>query len=171
MTDRTDHRAAAELMLADADEWARQAGELSPKASERACLDRAQVHALLAIHDALTAADRYAANEAKQREAEPDPLDEDDHRDRLDRHGDIWVRNPRGCFHTCRRDCRDQGCKWTLDFLNWHYGPLTFAPDAAPDTDGAPSVTAPVADDPGDDAVDGEEGERRNLNAQTTGAA
>ena len=94
MTDRTDHRAAAERMLADANEWAAQAGELSPKASERACLAYAQVHALLAIHDTLTdlkpepatypwpmtglthtrgaqwdAADRYAANEAKQREA------------------------------------------------------------------------------------------------------
>lgn len=69
MTDRTDHYAAAELMLDDANVWAAQAGELSPEASERACLAHAQVHALLAIHDTLTAADRYAANEAKQREA------------------------------------------------------------------------------------------------------
>lgn len=68
----TDHRREAERMLADAREWARQAGELSPKASERACLAHAQVHALLAIHDTLTAADRYAANEAKQREAAQD---------------------------------------------------------------------------------------------------
>ena len=104
MTDRTDHRAAAERLLADADEWTAQAGELSPKASERACLAHAAVHALLAIHDTLTAADRYAANEAKQREAG--------------------------------------------------------------DADGAPSVTAPADEDPAGDAVDGEDGERRYLNAQ-----
>ena len=112
MTDRTNHRAVAERMLADADEWAAQAGELIPEASELSSLAWAAVHALLAIHDTLTAADRYAANEAKQREeAEP-----------------------------------------------------AFAPDVA----GAPSVTAPVADDPADDAVDGKEGERRYLNAQTS---
>ena len=58
------------------------------------------------VDDTLTAADRYATNEAKQREAG--------------------------------------------------------------DADGAPSVTAPAADNPGDDAVDGEEGERRYLNAQTS---
>ena len=103
MTDRTDHRAEAERLLAGADIWAVQAGGLSPKAGERACLAYAAVHALLAIHDTLTdlkpepatvthpwqnpltvthpwppwpstlpdvtAADRYAANEAKQREA------------------------------------------------------------------------------------------------------
>lgn len=96
MTDRTDHRAEAERLLADADEWGQQAGELSPEASELSCLAYAQLHALFAIHDALTdradptptnpltvthpwpstlpgvaADDRYAANEAK-----PDPLDE-----------------------------------------------------------------------------------------------
>ena len=65
----TDHRAAAERLLAYADEWAAQAGELSPEASELSCLAWAAVHALLAIHDTLAAADRYAANEAKQREA------------------------------------------------------------------------------------------------------
>lgn len=55
MTDRTDHRAAAEDALADAAEWAEQAGELDPEASERACLAYATVHSLLAIHDTLTA--------------------------------------------------------------------------------------------------------------------
>ena len=55
MIDRTDHRAAAGMLLAYADEWAAQAWKLSPEASERVCLDRAHVHALLAIHDALTA--------------------------------------------------------------------------------------------------------------------
>ena len=100
----TNHRDEAERLLADADYWSSRTGDLSPRASERACLAYAAVHALLAIHDTLTAADRYAANEAKQREAG----------------------------------------------------------DAAD----APSVTAPAADDPADDAVDGEEGERRYLNAQ-----
>ena len=65
---RIDHRAAAERMLADADEWTAQTGELDPEASELSCLAYATVHALLAIHDTLTAADLYAANEAKQRE-------------------------------------------------------------------------------------------------------
>lgn len=105
MIDRTDHRAKAEWLLSDAREWAALAGELSPRSIAALCLDRATIHALLAIHDTLTAADRYAANEAKQREAG--------------------------------------------------------------DADGAPSVTAPVDDDPAGDAVDGEEGERRYLNAQT----
>ena len=106
MTDRTDHRAEAAELLGDADVWAAQAGELSPEANERACLAHAQVHALLAIHDTLTSADRYAANEAKQRKAG--------------------------------------------------------------DADGAPSVTAPADEDPAGDAVDGQEGERRYLNAQTS---
>lgn len=106
MTDPTDHRAAAERLLNDANEWAAQAGELSPEASEMTCLAYAQIHAMLAIHDALTAAgpapnpptathpwpmtglthtrgaqwdaaDRYALNEERQRAAEPDPLDEE----------------------------------------------------------------------------------------------
>ena len=85
----TDHRAEAERLLASAQrftssDWPHQTGE-----HKSDIIAAAQVHALLAIHDTLTAADRYAANEAKQREAaEPDPLDEDDHRDRLDRNGD-----------------------------------------------------------------------------------
>lgn len=55
MTDRTDHRASAERMLAYADGWAAQADEPMPEVGERACLAYATVHALLAIHDALTA--------------------------------------------------------------------------------------------------------------------
>ena len=70
MTDRPRpyHRAEAERLLDYADEWAAQAGEPMPEAGELSCLAYAAVHALLAIHDALTAADRYAANEAKQRD-------------------------------------------------------------------------------------------------------
>ena len=127
MTDRTDHRLEAEGLLEYAYETTDQAGELP-------ALVYAAVHALLAIHDTLTAADRYAANEARQREeAEPDPLDEDDWRDRQDRDGDLWVRNPGGCWHTSTRDCRILECEWTIAYLNEYYGPLTFAPDAAPD--------------------------------------
>ena len=96
MTDRTDHRAEAERLLDYADEWAAQAGEPMPEAGELSCLAYAAVHALLALHDTLIdpkpepltatrpwppwpstlpdvdAADRYAANEAKQREGETD---------------------------------------------------------------------------------------------------
>ena len=140
MTDRPSHRAAAERLLADADEWAAQAGELSPKASERACLDRAQVHALLAIHATLTAADRYATNEAKQREeAESDPLDEGDHRDRLTADRLRIVRHGRGHWHTpaiygkwCDADCTE------MSLQDWAHrsGPLAFAPDTTQEAAG-----------------------------------
>ena len=123
----------------------------------RAEAAHATIRVLLAIHDALTAADRYAANEAKQREAEADPLDEDNHDDRLDRHGRRWRRSVGWWVAPfCSRLA-------TVASLNDYLGPVTFAPDA----DGAPSATAPAADDPAGDAVDGEEGERRYLNAQT----
>ena len=58
-----NHRAEAERLLADAREWGQETelGELT-------CLAYSAVHALFAIHDTLTAPDRYAANEAKQRE-------------------------------------------------------------------------------------------------------
>lgn len=83
--------------------------------------------------------DWYATDEERQREEgledapEPDPLDENDHRGRQDRDRDLWVRNPGGCWHTRTRDCRIPGCEWTIAHLNEYYGPLTFAPDAAPD--------------------------------------
>lgn len=134
-----DHRAEAERMLADAREWARQAGELSPKASERACLAYAAVHALLAIHDTLTAADRYVANEAKQREAEPDPLDENDHRDRINKYGERLVRSFRGHWHTSQYDCREvcrfetDATSFTLDSWDIYSSPLTFASPAPQD--------------------------------------
>ena len=153
MTDHhTDHRYEAERMLADADAWASVAGELIPEASELSCLNRAQLHALFAIHDTLTTADRYFANEAKQREAVdepemseaaewlsrggPDPLDEDDHRDRLTSDRRRIVRHGRGHWHTpaiygkwCDADCTE------MSLRDWArvYGPLTFAPEPPPE--------------------------------------
>ena len=135
MTDRTDHRAEAERLLADANEWGRQAEEPTPEVGELACLAYAAVHALLAIHDTLTAADRYAANEERQREeAEPDPLDEDDHRDRLTRNGNRLRRWGTKCWHIKRPAGHgSSACGATLDDWDDQDGPLTFAPDAEPD--------------------------------------
>lgn len=134
MTDRTDHYLAAQGALTDAREWGRQAEEPTPEVGELTCLAYAAVHALLAIHDTLTASDRYAANEARQREeAEPDPLDEDDHRDRLDSDGDRWVHTSRGCWHIVPAVCVGDDCHVTLTYISEGYGPLTFAPEAAPD--------------------------------------
>ena len=154
MTDRTDHRREAERLLT------------GPEDGERACLAAAQVHALLAIHDTLTdlkpkpvtvthpwqnpltvthpwpstlpgvAADRYATNEAKQREDEPDPLDETDHRDRLDREGYIIRRKGHEClawpeflgFH-------DSDAGEPLSSINYTAGPLTLAPDPLDEND------------------------------------
>ena len=134
MTDRTDHRAAAQGELADAREWGWQTEEPTPEVGELTCLAYAAVHALLAIHDALTAADRYAANEGRQREVGADPLDEDDHRDRLTADRQRIVRHGRGHWHTpatsgtwCDADCTE------MSLQHWArvYGPLTFASDAA----------------------------------------
>lgn len=66
---------------------------------------------------------------------EPDPLDEADHRDRVDKHGDIvrrkgherwgWPGYP-GSY--------DGNVGWSLSIINASDGPLTFAPDAAQET-------------------------------------
>lgn len=146
MTDRIDHRAAAEGALTDADEWGRQAEEPTPEVGELTCLAYSAVHALLAIHDALTASDRYAANEERQREeAEPGPLDEDDHRDRLAADSRRIVRHGQGHWHTpatsgtwCDADCTEMSLRdWARTF-----GPLTLAPDTAQDAAGG-DLSAP----------------------------
>ena len=69
---------------------------------------------------------------------EPDPLDEDNHQDRLDRDGVRLNRvSPHHWHPASTGKLCGLGCKG-LTLLNWDssYGPLTFAPDA----DGAPSV-------------------------------
>ena len=130
MTDHIDHYAEAEGWLHSEGHayWPQHA--------------LATVHALLAIHDTLTAADRYAANEAKQREAgpdpldssrdydeheraaEPDPLDEGDHRDRQDADGDRISRRANGLW-----SYGYEPGLFTLARANELYSPLAFAPD------------------------------------------
>lgn len=57
-----------------------------------------------------------------------DPLDEDNHDDRLDRDGDRWTRREAlWCHEAC--NCGDGA--WRLGGLNERYGPLTFAPQPA----------------------------------------
>lgn len=94
--------------------------------------------------------DRYAANEARQREeAAPDPLDEDDHRDRIDRVGVRFTRRESGTWCTSEFPC---GSGFTLAELQDACGPLTFAPDASP----APQDAAQDAAEGADDAVEGD---------------
>lgn len=186
MIGRTDHYLAAQGNLSDARHFATEAGIRPPREEEALSLQWAQVHALLAIGDALR--DRLDPGLLRglermndvlsqlgargpitgdtEPDSEPDPLDENDHRDRLAADRLRIVRCGRGHWHTpaiggtwCDADCTE------MSLRDWAHrvGPLAFAPDA----DGAPSVTAPVTDDPADDAEGGSESQRRNLNAQT----
>ena len=153
MIDRhTDHRAEAELMLAEAHAWAAVAGEPTPESNELAYITYAAVHALLAIHDTLTAADRYAANEAKQREAGADPLDEDDHRDRMSGHVRL-VRVGHNHWHTPRYgNCHHGEHGYSLD--EWDSdGPLTFAPEPAQDATGG-DLSAPEGENGAEEGGD-----------------
>lgn len=227
----TNHRYEAERLLNDADEWGQQAEEPSPEAGELICLAYSVAHALLAICDALTAADPaptnpltethpwpmtglththgtlwgagdgYALNEAKQREGqmedawqsrdwetverlqaeereeaepdtpsgraftardkgamdavrakinalsewlpamekaltpEPDPLDEDDHRDRADRDGDIWRWMHEGCWYEPGFPPVSHGPAECLQLVALP-GPLAFAPEAPQEATG-----------------------------------
>ena len=62
-------------------------------------------------------------------EPEPDPLDESNHADRIDRYGERWVWCD-GCggFRPYFHGMHESGCGWTAAGLDEHYGPLTFAP-------------------------------------------
>ena len=83
-------------------------------------------------------------------EPEPDPLDEDNHADRVDRHGDRWV----WCddcdrFRAVRHEVHESGYSWSAVGIDEHYGPLTFAPRPA-----EPPTTAPQPDEAHGDAPD-----------------
>lgn len=99
------------------------------------------------------------AVKAEQREdaPEPDPLDENDHRDRIDGDGRRWGRMDGGCWHHEGKYPHAFGrCSWTLQQLQGAYGLLTFAPEAAPDAPRA-DLTASEGDsgaEEGDDAVE-----------------
>ena len=86
-------------------------------------------------------------DEAEQREdaPEPDPLDEDDHRDRQTG-GVRIVRRGHCCWHPDPGPHHDPPCGCDLDYWDGQFGsPLTFAPDApqeAASADAAPSVHA-----------------------------
>ena len=123
-----------------------------PSESDRALARRTLGNAAA---DALT--DRYAANEARQREeaAEPDPLDEADHRDRILIDGGRIVRNGQCHWHTPlfgpANWCDGSYCgSPSLADWNRRLGPLTFAPDASP----APQDAAQGAAEGEDDAVE-----------------
>ena len=120
--------------------------------------------ALLDLHEALTASpcdcarhDAYAAREAEQREAaEPDPLDESDHRDRFDCDGDRIVRHGERHWHYWDTPCACHPgslLKSLRDFTL--FGPLTFAPDepqeAASSHETPPSTPAGPEDGPDED--------------------
>ena len=97
--------------------------------------------------------DRYAANEARQREeAQADPLDENDHRDRLDRHGAIWQRAHEGCWMEPGFPPVSHGPAECLQLAALP-GPLTFASDASP----APQDAAQDAAKGKDGAAEGGE--------------
>lgn len=115
--------------------------------------------------------DRYAANEARQREeaAQPDPLDEDDHSTRLLADGTPLTRSFRGHWHTPQADCQgicgskpDPRPVFTLALWDEDHGPLTFAPDASP----APQDAAQGAAEGEGDAVEGGEAAGAKLNVQ-----
>ena len=78
---------------------------------------------------------RRLQNEAEREDApEPDPLDENDHRDRIDGDGRRWGRMDGGCWHHEGKYPHAFGrCSWTLQQLQGAYGLLTFAPEAAQD--------------------------------------
>lgn len=61
-------------------------------------------------------------------EFDPDPLDENDHRDRIDAKGLRWTHRGDGEYPWCFESCKCFGV-WDLEDINATHGPLTFAPD------------------------------------------
>ena len=81
---------------------------------------------------------------------DPDPLDEDNHADRVDRYGTLWV----WCdecdgFCPCLHGMHDAAMGWLAVEIDERYGPLTFTPKPAD----APT-TAPQPDEAHGDAPD-----------------
>ena len=148
MTDRTDH-SYAEGVAHGLRNAAQLLDEMAPRPLEALRLAASILRGLADVSEGAVQcptcadADRYAANEAEQREAEsdpldssrdydeheraaePDPLDEDDHRDRLDADGNRLIRRANG-----RWSFSHAGGLFTLAGLNERHGPLRFAPDA-----------------------------------------
>ena len=62
----------------------------------------------------------------EQPEDAPDPLDENDHRDRIDRDGDRWTHRGDGTYSWCIESCYCSGV-WDVRGLDRGFGPLSFA--------------------------------------------
>ena len=84
-----------------------------------------------------------------QTDDEPDPLDEANHADRIDRLGDrwVWCDGCDGLRMSARHEAHEFGYGWSAYWVNEDYGPLTFAPrpadmpTAAPQPDDAAGLT------------------------------
>ena len=76
--------------------------------------------------------DWYATDEERQREEEledapaPVPLDENDHRDRIDTKGQRWTHRGDGTHPWCLESCYCSGV-WNLYDIHKSYGSLRFA--------------------------------------------
>ena len=131
MTDRTDHCLAAQGNLSDARHFATEAGIRPPREEEALSLQWAQVHALLAIGDALR--DRLDPGLLRglermndvlsqlgargpitgdtETDSEPDPLDENDHRDRIAVCDRVTFRAKLFAFTRGRGNMTARGCE------------------------------------------------------------
>ena len=67
--------------------------------------------------------------EAQQTEPEPDPLDESNHTDRIDRRGLLWIWcNECDGLRIDGHDAHKSGIGWSAFWIDKVRGPLTFAP-------------------------------------------
>lgn len=86
------------------------------------------------LHRAFAA--EFAARADEDDEPEPDPLDENDHRDRIDRDGDrwFWVSDHWHCSSAAFEcSCVNRERDWSfgrVDLIWAYHGPLTFAPES-----------------------------------------